>query len=115
MLRLKAQLISALRAALGGKPTAIPEAGLWLWNAFAVLSATRSYHMAGPNPITFAEIEAWSRLTRTPLEPHHVEVLRELDETWLDHFAKAASSSSKTPARSSGQPITPAAFDAVFG
>lgn len=114
MARLEAQLVATLRETLNRRPAAIPDAGAWLWNAFAALSATRSHHMAGPNPIAYAEIEAWSRLTRTPLEPHHVEVLRELDETWLAHFTKETRSG-KTPARSSGQSITPAAFDAVFG
>lgn len=53
--------------------------------AFCDLSATRPVTPAGPGPIPFAEVEARSRLTRCPLEPHHVRCLRALDETFLDH------------------------------
>jgi hypothetical protein len=33
-----------------------------------------------------AGIAAWCRLSRTPLAPRHVEIIRALDETFVEHF-----------------------------
>ncbi|MFO1104604.1 MAG: hypothetical protein U1E34_00775 [Amaricoccus sp.] len=89
--RLRRQLVEALQGHLAtGRRPAIPEAGGPLWSAFLDLDATRGFHAAGPQPITFAEIEAWGRLTRTPLEPHHVAILRAMDVALLQHVAEEA-------------------------
>lgn len=81
--RLSRQLCAAVTAALSGARVRPPEAGRPLWNAFQRLNATRTYHMAGPNPISFAEVEAFARLMRLPLEPWHVTVLMDMDAAWL--------------------------------
>lgn len=113
---LQRQLITALRKALAGGKPVVPEAGRLLWSFFVELSATRSYSMTGPNPISYAEIEAWARLHRWPLEPSHIGSLRAMDDAWLEHAQSRAGKGGKTPfPRSSGQAISPAAFDAVFG
>lgn len=62
----------------------IPDGSGPIWNAFVALSRTRTMTEAGPNPISFTEIDAWCRLTRTPLEPHHVEVIAAMDAVWLE-------------------------------
>lgn len=91
----------------------IPEAGRLLWAFFIEISETRTYHAGGPNPISHAEIDAWARLNRWPLEPHHVAILREMDGAFLKHVY-ARTSGNAVP-QSSGQAVNPAVFDAVFG
>ncbi|HCP81789.1 MAG TPA: hypothetical protein DIT67_09430 [Octadecabacter sp.] len=106
--RLTQHLIAAMRAhrSTGARPV-ITEAGRVLWRAFIALSRTRSYSSFGPNPISYQEIEAWCRLTRTPLAPHHIEILCALDQEWLRGGADG------TPAPRSD--LTAAAFDAAIG
>lgn len=98
--RLTRQLVEALRA----RPPIIPEAGRLVWRAFVALSRSRSYGAVGPNPISYLEIEAWCRLMRMPLEPHHVEMICALDQAWLraDALPKPKGN------------LTAAAFDAVL-
>ena len=77
-------LVDALRDHLAtGAAPSIPDAGKLIWQAFVALSRSRSYSSAGPNPINFQEIEAWCRLMRIPLGPHHVEMICALDQAWL--------------------------------
>lgn len=119
--RLRDQLCNALRdhLRLKGRPR-VPEAGRLLWSAFIEISAARGFYQFGPAPISFAEIEGWSRLTGTPLAPHHVEIIRAMDEAFVEHFQNAARGE-KTPEgvetiqRGSGQALSPALFDAVMG
>lgn len=110
--RLQRQLGAALGAALAGRDVALPEAGCLIWSWFVELSASRTYGMSGPNPLSWSEIEAWARLRRWPLSDSHITILRALDRAWLEH-AYAGISGGQPPA--SAQRITPAAFDAVFG
>lgn len=103
------QLVAALRAHLaGGRPVPL-EGSMVLWNAFGDLSATRTWHAAGPNPISFTEIEAYSRLMLLPLEPRHVATIRAMDAAWIDHRRGQTTDRPKPSGK-----ITPAAFDAVF-
>lgn len=119
MERLQKQLVAVLNAHLAvGKVPAVPEAGRDLWRIFIALSGGRTYHFAGPNPIALGEIDAYARLHRWPLQPHHVGVIAALDAAWLEHaYAKRDKSPDgvKTLPRHSGQAVNPAAFDAVFG
>lgn len=110
--RLKQQMVKALETYLEGGELKVPEAGLQIWRWFLELAAARSYHAGGPNPISFAEIEAWARLKRWPLEPRHVEAIRALDAAWLAHIHRQFEKQRPTkPAKS----FSPGAFDAVFG
>lgn len=118
MNRLKKQLCTAVRESLAGRQGRPPEAGRQLWDAFQGLSATRTYHPAGPNPIQPGEIAAWCRLMRLPLAPHHVDILLAMDQAWLDHayaVTKKAPEGVKTLPPLSEHPLTLGAFDAVFG
>lgn len=116
--RLTTQLVAALRAHLAGGRPSVPEAGRPLWRAFCDLAGTRTWYAHGPNPITFAEIEAWCRVMREPLQPHHVEVIRALDAAWLEHARGQLATPEKDRKRAvrapSGQELTPALFDAVL-
>lgn len=53
----------------------IPMAGRRVWGIFLELNATRGAGMA-PNPISFSEIEAYSRMRREPVRPFEVTMLR---------------------------------------
>lgn len=89
--RLRDQLVAALKESLRRKRSvAVPEAGRLLWSAFHELDATRGYGESGPHPITFAEIDAWCRLTRTPLAPHHVAIVRAMDSALIGHVVAEA-------------------------
>lgn len=106
-------LTAALRRHLAGEPLRIPEPGRLVWGWFADLSGARSYGF-GPNPISYSDILAYAKLHRWPLEPWHVEVIRSLDRMWLEHVRAAPPRSPAAP-RSSGQAVTPDAFDVIFG
>lgn len=117
MHRLKSQLCTAVAAALRGEKGGLPEAGLPLWNAFQGLTATRTYHAAGPNPIQPSEILAWCQLHRLPLGPQHVEILLAMDQAWLDHAyaaAKAPQGVQVLPPLSK-TPLTAGLLDAMLG
>lgn len=118
-LRLKKQLCEAMQAHLAtGKSPTLPEAGRLLWGFYGDLAATRTWHNSGPNPISYGEIEAWSRLHRWPLEPHHVEIIKAMDSTWLEHTyatMRGQRDGVKSIPKRSSQAMNPAAFDAVFG
>lgn len=114
--RLRDRLCAALQAHLAGELLDLPEGGVVLWNAFAALSAARNWHPIGPNPFGFAEIEAWSRLMRQPLEPHHVAILRAMDDAWLEAKIEELRQAKAGPSRRKpAAPLTAEMFDHVFG
>ncbi|MDO5643705.1 MAG: hypothetical protein Q4G26_15140, partial [Paracoccus sp. (in: a-proteobacteria)] len=53
--------------------------------AFADLSRARSIGPNGPNPISWADLEAYARITRQHWEPRHYQIVMALDRVWLDH------------------------------
>lgn len=115
--RLKKHLCAAVTAALRGEKGSPPEAGLLLWNAFQGLTATRTYHPAGPNPIQPSEIAAWCHLHRLPLAPRHVEILLAMDQAWLDHAYAAVKRPEGVKALPpvSKTPLTAGLLDAMLG
>lgn len=118
--RLAVLLATTLESHLAGRSKPVPEAGALAWRWFADLCRTRTYHMAGPNPISYAEIEAYARLYRWPLEARHVDLILAMDRVWLEHAAKdrMEREDGKTfdGRRASQVPtLTAACFDVVFG
>ena len=114
------RLERALVAAVTSDKPYVPEAGALLWQCFVKLSNARSSNGYGPNPISFAEIEAFGRFHRWPFSPHHVEIIRAMDDAWLEnvHRKQDGGASAKTFNNSryaNAQPITAAGFDAVIG
>jgi hypothetical protein len=92
----------------------MPPAGYRLWRIFNDLHQSRAVGFA-PCAITHAEIDAWSRLHREPVRPFEVEIIRALDATYMERQRAASEErDGKAIPRSSGQAVTPAAFDAVF-
>lgn len=63
-------------------PTIPPEA-VYLWNHFTLLHAARTGGGMGPNPITYADLDAYSRLTGAGLEAWEVGAIRALDDAYL--------------------------------
>lgn len=117
MIRLQRLLVSALKGHLAGRNPAVPEAGVLLWNLFMEISASRTYHVSGPNPISHAEIEAYARFNRWPLQPRHIGIIRALDDAWLEHASRRQGdgTASSNHRHTSARPLTAAAFDVVFG
>ena len=104
-----------LKGLSGGATATVPE-GLDLFlSLFGEISAARTYHAHGPNPISFAEIEAFARLHRWPLCAHHVRIIKAIDDAWLEH-ARSLTGEEPVAPRHSGpaQEMTAHAFDAVF-
>lgn len=60
------------------------------------LHQTRGASQIGPLPITFAEIEARSRLMREAMRPWEVRAIRALDEAWLAEGDGASTVTDKT-------------------
>ncbi|SFP62554.1 phage tail assembly chaperone [Tranquillimonas alkanivorans] len=105
--RLEKLICAALEDNLRGRAPRPPEGSESVWNAFVALSRTRKRTAEGPEPITYAEVDAYCRLMRVPLEPRHVGILCAMDRIWLDH----ATGRKEAPP----QDLTAAGFDAVFG
>lgn len=72
---------------------------------WAELNAARGGNGMGPNPISWADIAAWSRLTATEPSPFEVRTILALDQAWLAEQAK--SSSRPPPPAASPQPPRP--------
>lgn len=118
MQRLQKRLCATLSAVLTGSRPSIPEVARPLLAMFFQLSEARSWHGNGPNPLSFSEIEAWMRLTGTPLRRHHVETIRALDATWMQSFYRRtgkAQEGTKTLPPMSTHPLTAALFDVAAG
>ena len=60
----------------------IPAEVAALWSVFVALSATRRAGL-GASPLCLADLEAWSRLTRTPLTPWELDTLIAIDAAAL--------------------------------
>lgn len=96
-------------------PHDLPAGGLELLNIFIQIGDTRTYHDKGPHAVSLQEIEAWMRLHRYPLQPHHIAIIRALDEAWLRHaYDEMSRQQAEKPSRANAQPVTAAIFDAVF-
>jgi hypothetical protein len=121
MANLQKLLCAELKRQLEAKGVAvmaIPAGGELLWRWFLDLSRTRRAGLAGPEPISYSEIEAYARSTRWPIEPRHVAVLRAMDDVWMEHARKRttpAPEGVKAMRPVSSTPMTAGLFDAVFG
>jgi hypothetical protein len=110
---LKRQLLSP-----GAVVARIPAGGDLLWRWFLDLSRSRSYHMAGPNPISYSEVLAYAKLMRWLIEPRHVVILLALDDIYLQHFQqkrKQATSAGVAAPQHSSHAVSPKIFDIMFG
>lgn len=99
----------------GGRPR-LPAGGDLLWRWFLDLNASRGWGETGPMPITHAEIAAYAGLTRWPIDPRHVQILRAMDGVFLEH-CRQERARAMASAKSGIVPVemTEGAFDMMFG
>ncbi|MBP2611420.1 hypothetical protein [Agrobacterium pusense] len=98
--------------------TQAPAGGELLWKWFMALHKTRQAGMAGPQPITYAEIAAYSRIYSIPIEPRHVAILIAMDQAYLETVYKKqpqAPEGVKVLPPVSKSPLTAGLIDAMFG
>jgi hypothetical protein len=61
----------------------LPDEVRHIWDWFTQLSRTRSSNGFGQNPISYAEIKAWSELTGVEPQPDEVFAVMTLDSVYL--------------------------------
>ena len=121
MSRLTDLLCAELRRQLQAKAQIVPRipaGGDLLFRWFLDLHQARTFHAAGPNPISHSEILAYARLMQWPIEPRHVAVLRAMDRTYLDcqfQTKSEAPEGVRTLPPISTAPVTAGLIDAMFG
>lgn len=104
----------ARNLAAGDRPR-IPAGGELLWRWFQDLHATRQQGFSGPQAITYAEIDAYARLHRLPMETCHVGILRAMDRAFFEALEKAKPPEGvKALPPISSRPMSAALFDAVM-
>jgi hypothetical protein len=54
-----------------------------LWNTFWTLHETRQVSKFGFQPITYLEIDAYSRLMQVEFDPWEIEILKKMDRAFL--------------------------------
>lgn len=72
----------------------------WFWN----LNGSRHSGDGGPQPLSYLEIDAWQRLTRTTVRVEEIQILIEMDGAYLSalHKEQAAQMARRETARSKG-------------
>lgn len=67
-----------------------PTRALYLWNYFAQVSKRRAHDgfSGTPQPLSYSEVEAWTRLNRVRLQTFEVDLLFGLDDVFLQVKAK---------------------------
>jgi hypothetical protein len=78
------------------KSLPMPENYYHCWSWFGELSRTRSSNGFGQNPISYSEIDAWSRLISIDLTPLEVSAIIRLDSAYLNIQAEQIAKRSKT-------------------
>ena len=67
----------------------VPFAGEHLWAWFWEVSEARASNGFCLLPLSWVDIEAWARLTATPLSPYEALTLRRMDAAYLSAHAQA--------------------------
>jgi len=73
---------------LNGAP--LPQSVSYLWSAYIRLHARRSSNGFGSNPLTWSDIEAFSRLSGIRLLPWEVEIIESIDNAYIAKQAEDA-------------------------
>ncbi len=90
-----------LEAELHSDP--LPLAGKYLWDIFTRLHNRRSSGGFGVSPITWPDIDAFTRLTRCALSPWEIEVIEDCDAAFLAAVSKRdAESETRTSGEAPG-------------
>ena len=65
-----------------------PDSLRYLWEWFVQLSDGRGSSGFGPNPLSWPDFDAWSRLMRVTPDVWEVTALRKLDTAYLTSLVK---------------------------
>lgn len=95
----------------------LPAGSELLWRWFAALNRGRTVGVTGLDPLQYSQIEAYARLSRWPIQPHHVAIIMTMDATYLRFHARRQSNSEsvKTLPPVSQVPLSAGLLDAMFG
>jgi hypothetical protein len=74
----------------------LPPAGEDIWTAFWRIEQSRQGGM-GPQAFAYAEIEAWSRLSRHDLAPWEVEAIMDMDVARRNAWAESKPENGERP------------------
>ena len=77
----------------------VPMAGQRVWHQFLALHISRTSSGFGPNPISHVEMESFGRMRRDEIRPFEVEMIRALDQKFLEVAAAAVPDSSEQQER----------------
>lgn len=83
--------VTAFSARPGAALPDLPGCVAHVWAWFCELSAARTSNGWGANPITFPEIDAWARLTRSEPTPWEIGLIRRIDAAILPKINKTGS------------------------
>lgn len=64
-----------------------------VWTKFLDIHRGRRYGISGANPISYADIYMWSRVTGGSVEPWEVQVIMRLDRSWIKEMKSEGESS----------------------
>lgn len=67
---------------------ACPDVLWYVWDMFLDLCKSRTNTGYGALPLSYAEIQCWSQLTRCDVTPQEVAMLRSLDSLFMQGHAK---------------------------
>jgi hypothetical protein len=70
-----------IEAELYGPP--FPPELAYLWKIFGRLSSRRGSNGFGPLPIGWSDLDAFSRMSQTKLQPWEIEIIEDLDALYL--------------------------------
>lgn len=62
------------------QPVIIPPQARHVWDWFWQLSNRR---VSGPEVLSYSEVQAWARMTATPVRPEEVEMLMAMDDAYV--------------------------------
>jgi hypothetical protein len=62
----------------------LPSTMVHLWGIFVDLDGGRTMHAAGPNPLSWADMLAWTKLTGQYITGSEAQALRALDRAFLN-------------------------------
>ena len=74
-------------AAIAEEPD-VPDVADHVWTWFWTLSKRRQRGFDGASPLTYSEIDAWLRVTRTIALPQEIDLIMAMDSAWLEAVAE---------------------------
>ncbi|WP_445263523.1 phage tail assembly chaperone [Rhizobium rhizogenes] len=92
----------------------MPAAGAHVWAWFRELDRARTSNGYGLNPLSYSDIDAWSRLRRISLLAWHLDALISMDGQRLHLLYEKTASETEEKPTVSERPLTARLFDALF-